>query len=216
MAGGTPSGRRATPVTLVASRKEPGGVGNSDVAVSCGSASTRDFGTAALPPTTEGLLHLGQGRRRRVAKWSPLPIQRAVIPTLTANLEYRRRRSRPQRGPSKAVIARCNSAPPPPRSHAGELRLASRRQPAVRGDALVTCDPSTRRRGPGLLVNGVNEIYGQARASLAEFARVNAGVLLPGYGEPWRDGMAAAVEQAWRSGGQRGQTRSRRRRRGRV
>jgi hypothetical protein len=32
-------------------------------------------------PTTEGLLHLGQGRRRRVAKWSPLPIQRAVIPT---------------------------------------------------------------------------------------------------------------------------------------
>jgi hypothetical protein len=28
-----------------------------------------------------GLLHLGQGRRRPVAKWSPLPIQRAVITT---------------------------------------------------------------------------------------------------------------------------------------
>jgi integrase len=30
------------------------GCGNSDVAVSCGSASTRDFGTAALPPRQRG------------------------------------------------------------------------------------------------------------------------------------------------------------------
>jgi hypothetical protein len=185
------------------------------VAVSCGSASTRDFGAAALPPRQRGCCIW--------ARTSPASgeVESASHPEgrdthLTANLEYRRRRSRLQRGPSKAVIARCNSAPPPPRSHAGELRLASRRQPAVRGDALVTCDPSTRRRGPGLLVKGVNENDRWARASLAEFARVNAGVLLPGYGEPWRDGMAAAVEQAWRSGGQRGQTRSRRRRRGRV
>jgi glyoxylase-like metal-dependent hydrolase (beta-lactamase superfamily II) len=64
------------------------------------------------------------------------------------------------------------------------------------GDALVTFDPYRRRRGPRLLLKGVNEDNDQARASLDQLAELNAGVLLPGHGEPWRDGVAAAVAEA--------------------
>jgi glyoxylase-like metal-dependent hydrolase (beta-lactamase superfamily II) len=68
------------------------------------------------------------------------------------------------------------------------------------GDALVTFDPYRRRSGPRLLVKGVNEDVAQAKASLDELARLNARVLLPGHGEPWRDGVAAAVAEARRTG----------------
>jgi glyoxylase-like metal-dependent hydrolase (beta-lactamase superfamily II) len=64
------------------------------------------------------------------------------------------------------------------------------------GDALVTYDPYRRRRGPRLLLKGVNEDNDQARASLDQLAGLNAQVLLPGHGEPWRDGVAAAVSEA--------------------
>ena len=64
------------------------------------------------------------------------------------------------------------------------------------GDALVTYDPYRRRRGPRLLLKGVNEDNDQARASLDQLAGLNAQVLLPGHGEPWRDGVAAAVAAA--------------------
>jgi glyoxylase-like metal-dependent hydrolase (beta-lactamase superfamily II) len=64
------------------------------------------------------------------------------------------------------------------------------------GDALVTFDPYRRRRGPRLLLKGVNEDNDQARASLDQLAELNAQVLLPGHGEPWRDGVAAAVAEA--------------------
>jgi glyoxylase-like metal-dependent hydrolase (beta-lactamase superfamily II) len=64
------------------------------------------------------------------------------------------------------------------------------------GDALVTFDPYRRRRGPRLLLKGVNEDNDQARASLDQLAELNAQLLLPGHGEPWRDGVAAAVAEA--------------------
>ena len=69
------------------------------------------------------------------------------------------------------------------------------------GDALVTYDPYTGRHGPRLLVKGVNEDYARARASLDELARVNARVLLPGHGDPWGDGVAAAAAEARRAAG---------------
>ena len=47
---------------------------------------------------------------------------------------------------------------------------------------------------------GVNEDNEQARASLEQLAGLNARVLLPGHGEPWRDGVAAAVAEARRHG----------------
>jgi glyoxylase-like metal-dependent hydrolase (beta-lactamase superfamily II) len=64
------------------------------------------------------------------------------------------------------------------------------------GDALVTYDPYTGRRGPRLLVRGVNEDDRQALGSLDELARLNARTVLPGHGEPWRDGAAAAAARA--------------------
>ena len=70
----------------------------------------------------------------------------------------------------------------------------------ISGDALVTFDPYRRRRGPRLLLKGVNEDNDQARASLDRLAELNAAVLLPGHGEPWRDGVAAAVADARRRG----------------
>jgi glyoxylase-like metal-dependent hydrolase (beta-lactamase superfamily II) len=68
------------------------------------------------------------------------------------------------------------------------------------GDTLVTFDPYRRRRGPRLLVKGVNEDNEQARTSLDALAGLNAQLLLPGHGEPWRDGVAAAVADARRRG----------------
>ena len=70
----------------------------------------------------------------------------------------------------------------------------------VSGDTLVTIDPYRRRRGPRLLVKGVNEDNEQARTSLDALAGLNAQLLLPGHGEPWRDGVAAAVADARRRG----------------
>ena len=68
------------------------------------------------------------------------------------------------------------------------------------GDTLVTFDPYRRRRGPRLLVKGVNEDNEQARTSLDALAELNAQLLLPGHGEPWPDGVAAAVADARRRG----------------
>ena len=68
------------------------------------------------------------------------------------------------------------------------------------GDALVTFDPYRRKHGPRLLLKGVNEDNDQARASLERLAELNARLLLPGHGEPWGDGVAAAVAEASRHG----------------
>jgi glyoxylase-like metal-dependent hydrolase (beta-lactamase superfamily II) len=64
------------------------------------------------------------------------------------------------------------------------------------GDTLVTFDPYTGRRGPRQLFKGANENQAQARASLERIAGVHADLLLPGHGEPWSQGSAAAVARA--------------------
>ncbi len=67
------------------------------------------------------------------------------------------------------------------------------------GDALVTYDPYTRERGPRLLLDGVHEDAAQARVSLPRLAELQADVLLPGHGEPWRGDPSTAVSQALRA-----------------
>lgn len=69
------------------------------------------------------------------------------------------------------------------------------------GDALVTFDPYTRRRGPGLMLPGVNTDDERALRSLDRLFEVAADVVLPGHGEPWTGGTAAAVAQARRARG---------------
>jgi len=67
------------------------------------------------------------------------------------------------------------------------------------GDALVTFDPYTRGQGPRMMLDGVHEDAGQARASLARIAEVDADVVLPGHGDPWTGGTRSAVERAQRA-----------------
>lgn len=64
------------------------------------------------------------------------------------------------------------------------------------GDALVTYDPYTRRRGPRLLVDDVNQDPAETRASLDRLASVPATLLLPGHGEPWHGTAADACARA--------------------
>ncbi len=64
------------------------------------------------------------------------------------------------------------------------------------GDALVTLDPYTGRRGPRLVAPAATADVAMARRSLENLRGLSADVVLPGHGNPWRDGVDAAVEQA--------------------
>jgi glyoxylase-like metal-dependent hydrolase (beta-lactamase superfamily II) len=66
------------------------------------------------------------------------------------------------------------------------------------GDAIVTLDPSTGHVGPSVLGAPFTEDRATAFASLERIGATGAGILLPGHGEPWRDGVADAVRLAQR------------------
>ncbi len=68
------------------------------------------------------------------------------------------------------------------------------------GDALVTWNPFTGRLGPQIMPAALNQDSGQALASLSAFESLPADVVLPGHGEPWSDGAAAAVKAARAAG----------------
>jgi glyoxylase-like metal-dependent hydrolase (beta-lactamase superfamily II) len=59
------------------------------------------------------------------------------------------------------------------------------------GDALCTLNVVNGRTGPQLTPFGSD--FPQAIASLARLNRLEAGLVLPGHGEPWRGGVAEAV-----------------------
>ena len=64
------------------------------------------------------------------------------------------------------------------------------------GDAIVTLDTATGTVGPALLAPPFAGDRAQARASLERLEATRAATLLPGHGEPWRDGVAEAVRRA--------------------
>jgi len=64
------------------------------------------------------------------------------------------------------------------------------------GDALLTLDPLTREEGPRLPPDSLNTDSDQARNSLDRLADIEAEMVLPGHGDPWKDGLPAAVERA--------------------
>lgn len=68
------------------------------------------------------------------------------------------------------------------------------------GDALCTWHVFKGSSGPQLMPSSLNVSNDEALESLAAIEGVDASVLLPGHGEPWRDGPAAAVQQARRLG----------------
>jgi glyoxylase-like metal-dependent hydrolase (beta-lactamase superfamily II) len=66
----------------------------------------------------------------------------------------------------------------------------------IAGDALLTLNPLTREEGPCVPPPPVNTDTAQARRSLETIKKSNADTLLPGHGEPWRNGVAEAVARA--------------------
>jgi glyoxylase-like metal-dependent hydrolase (beta-lactamase superfamily II) len=64
------------------------------------------------------------------------------------------------------------------------------------GDALVTLDPYTGRRGPQIIAGAATADSAQALASLDRLAATGATTVLPGHGDPWTDGVEAAVARA--------------------
>jgi glyoxylase-like metal-dependent hydrolase (beta-lactamase superfamily II) len=64
------------------------------------------------------------------------------------------------------------------------------------GDELCTRSPLTGRTGAQLMPAVFNESNRQCFASLDTIAQAGTRVLLPGHGEPWLEGAAAAAQQA--------------------
>jgi glyoxylase-like metal-dependent hydrolase (beta-lactamase superfamily II) len=67
------------------------------------------------------------------------------------------------------------------------------------GDAFVTLDPYTGRRGPRVVARAATADSERAKASLDALAATGARVVLTGHGEPWTDGVEAAVAEAQRT-----------------
>ena len=68
------------------------------------------------------------------------------------------------------------------------------------GDALVTRDPYTGATGPRLVARAATADSTMNLKSLARLEELEADVLLPGHGEPWRAGVANAVSLARSAG----------------
>jgi glyoxylase-like metal-dependent hydrolase (beta-lactamase superfamily II) len=69
------------------------------------------------------------------------------------------------------------------------------------GDAMCTWNPLTGHSGAQLMPSAFNVSTKTCLESLAALDDVHADVLLPGHGEPWRGGVAEALELARRLAG---------------
>lgn len=70
------------------------------------------------------------------------------------------------------------------------------RDVVLSGDALVTLDPYTARTGPRIVAGAATADSALNLRTLDAIAGTGAGTVLPGHGEPWRHGAAAAVALA--------------------
>ena len=68
------------------------------------------------------------------------------------------------------------------------------------GDAIVMLDPYTARRGPRLVARAATADSERNLDSLDALVETGAETVLTGHGEPWTDGVAAAVAEARRAG----------------
>ena len=69
----------------------------------------------------------------------------------------------------------------------------------IAGDAIVTLDPYTGRTGPRLVARAATVDSRRNLDSLDALAATGAMTVLTGHGEPWTDGIAAAVATARRA-----------------
>ena len=70
----------------------------------------------------------------------------------------------------------------------------------IAGDELCTLNPFTGARGPQLMPRAFNVSSAKCLDSLTKLADIEAGVVAVGHGEPWREGVAAAVERVRATG----------------
>jgi glyoxylase-like metal-dependent hydrolase (beta-lactamase superfamily II) len=75
--------------------------------------------------------------------------------------------------------------------HAGAL---------IAGDAICTLNPFTGTRGPQLMPRALNLSSATCLDSLTKLESLDAEVVAVGHGEPWREGVAAAVERVRATG----------------
>ncbi len=70
----------------------------------------------------------------------------------------------------------------------------------ITADALVTLDPYTNKRGPRLVARAATADVATNLRSLDAIEATGAQVVLPGHGEPFRSGVAAATRMARTAG----------------
>jgi glyoxylase-like metal-dependent hydrolase (beta-lactamase superfamily II) len=68
------------------------------------------------------------------------------------------------------------------------------------GDALVTRDSLAGRNGPTIVCAAFTHDTAQALTSLSSLAALDAGLVLPGHGDPYEDGISQATRQARQAG----------------
>ncbi|MHB8695108.1 MAG: MBL fold metallo-hydrolase [Solirubrobacteraceae bacterium] len=65
----------------------------------------------------------------------------------------------------------------------------------IAGDCICTLNPLTAQTGPQLMPPAMNISTSQARASVAQLARLDAELVLPGHGHPWRGAPDELADQ---------------------
>jgi glyoxylase-like metal-dependent hydrolase (beta-lactamase superfamily II) len=78
--------------------------------------------------------------------------------------------------------------------------LLEGRQVLFTGDVMATRNPLTGRRGPQIMPSALNEDTAQALKSLDALQGLTARAILPGHGDPYRDGVPAAITAAKAAG----------------
>jgi glyoxylase-like metal-dependent hydrolase (beta-lactamase superfamily II) len=74
------------------------------------------------------------------------------------------------------------------------------RDAVLAGDAIVTLDPYTARRGPRLVARAATADVDRNLRTLDALAATGARTVLVGHGEPWTGGVESAVAQAREAG----------------
>jgi glyoxylase-like metal-dependent hydrolase (beta-lactamase superfamily II) len=74
------------------------------------------------------------------------------------------------------------------------------RDAVIAGDAIVTLDPYTARRGPCIVAGAATVDSARNLAALDALAATGAQTVLVGHGDPWHHGSESAVELARRAG----------------
>lgn len=74
------------------------------------------------------------------------------------------------------------------------------RDTVISGDTLVTLNFYAGRVGPQIIAGAATADSATALLSLQAVADTGAKIMLPGHGEPWRDGVGRAVDEALRAG----------------